>query len=211
MTKSLASSIDVEPKGESPKPSDDLFHACKQKSDSLHPPSNRQIPEHQPSPSASPEVHGRPCQQTSWPTRSVELTLCTQNLAIHLSMLPHECSYYEATLQLGGAFPSVSRCLHIDAPYPQSPGRCTGAPQIGLSAGPPALMPQHAYVQHKYSFAGVASLVLSLYTLLTCCIRPDHHMVPLCRPVLPLSIGLWAASKPGHLAAEPLVHQTLRG
>ena len=164
-------------------------------------------PPHPPALRCTGGLTGRPPSRT----RPVELTLCTQDLAIHLSMLPHECSYYEATLQLGDAFPFVSRCLHIDAPYPQSPGRCTGAPQIGLSAGPPALMLQHAYMQRKHSFAGVASLVISLYTLLTCCIRPDHNMMPLCRPVLLLSIGLWAASKPGHLAAEPLVHQTLRG
>ena len=91
-------------------------------------------PPHPPALRCTGGLTGRPPSRT----RPVELTLCTQDLAIHLSMMPHECLYYEATLQLGGAFPSVSRCLHIDAPYPQSPGRCTGAPQIGLSAGPPA-------------------------------------------------------------------------
>ena len=39
--------------------------------------------------------------------------------AIHLAILLYERSYHEATPQLKGTFLFVSRCLHIDPPYPR--------------------------------------------------------------------------------------------
>ena len=110
-------------------------------------------------------------------------------------MLPHEYSYHEATRQLERTFPSVPRCLNTDPQYP--PSRCwyADALLIGLSAGPPALMPQHAYTKHKHASVGITSVFIPLSNILTCCMHTDHHAMPLCRSTLPLIDGSWAANQ----------------
>ena len=125
----------------------------------------------------------------------VRMELQAHACAIPLEMLLYERSYHEATPQLEGTFLFVSRCLHIDPPYPPSPCWCPDALRIDLSARPPALMPQHASIKHKRAAVGMRSLFICLSNTLTCYMHPDHHVMPLCRPTLPLIVGSRAANQ----------------
>mgnify|MGYP001250523470 FL=1 len=125
----------------------------------------------------------------------VRMEIQAHAFAIHLSMLPHEYLYHEATRQPEGTSPSVPRCLNTDPQYP--PSRCWYADALltGLSAGPPAPMPQHTHMKHKHASVGIISIFIPLSNILTCCMHTGHHAMPLCRPTLPLIDGSWAANQ----------------